>query len=219
MKDEAPRPTRQHTLRPDMHARFPFAAIALSVFVLPVSAADSIRCGSRIVSVEARAADILAACGQPDYRDVFSYPGPGASNEIADSEQWTYNFGSNQLLRVLKLRNGRLIDIESDGYGFPKAGSGRCSPTSIVDGLSKYRLVTSCGEPLTRRTVGFVNALKPAHQRRYGGFSTSRGYYSVEVFREEWVYNFGSRYLLKVVTLEDGMVAEVENGERGFNPR
>lgn len=208
---------------PSMSARPSFALLLVALLTgmfcaLPAHAADAIRCGSRIISVEARAADILSACGEPDFRDVRSYPGPRDPGEIAESEQWTYNFGSNQLLQVLTLRNGRLVEIETDGYGFAKTGSKYCAPESINHGLSKYRLLTSCGEPLTRRNLGFVQALRPRQQRSYGGLSTSRGYYPVEVYREEWVYNFGTRYFLKVVTIDDGVVSEVENGERGFNP-
>lgn len=206
-----------------MSTRPPLALSAVALLTLactlPVRASDSIRCGSRIISVEARAADILAACGEPDFRDVRSYPGPGRPGEIAESEQWTYNFGRNQLLQVMSLRNGRLVNIQTDGYGFPKNGPRSCAPESIVDGQSKYRLLASCGEPLTRRNLGFIQALRPRHQHRYGGFSTSRGSYPVEVYREEWVYNFGSRYFLRVVTLDDGVVSDVQNGERGFNPR
>ena len=202
-----------------MFLRPAFAAFALLATIAPAQSSDSIRCGSRIVSVEARAADVLAACGEPDFRDVFSYDARGGPGTVSDSEQWTYNFGRNQLLQVLTLRHGRLTNIENDGYGFPKTGAQRCSSSSIVDGLSKYRLLASCGEPLTRRDIGYVTALKPLQQRRYGGVTRSRGHYPVEVFREEWVYNFGSSYFLKVVTLEDGIVAEVENGDRGFNAR
>lgn len=178
------------------------------------------RCGSRLVSVEDRAADILSACGEPDFRDVFSYPHPrGGGGYIHDVEQWTYNFGPNQLLRVLRLRNGRLTDIESEGYGFSTYGPARCDPGEITEGLSKYRLLLMCGEPLTRREDGYVRSLRPRHQRSFGGLSTSRGHYSVEVFREEWVYNLGRQYRLRVVTLEDGRITEVENGDRGFDPR
>ena len=185
----------------------------------PAGATDSMRCGSRIVSVEARAAEVLAACGEPSFRDVYSVPGPGVAGEIADSEQWTYNFGRNQLLHVLRLRSGRLVDIRTEGYGFPVSASRRCDSNSIVDGLSKYRLLASCGEPLTRRTLGYVVALQPRHRRSYGGFSTSRGHVPVEVFREEWVYNFGPNQFLRIVMLDDGVVSEVQNGDRGFNPR
>ncbi|MGH8516325.1 MAG: DUF2845 domain-containing protein [Panacagrimonas sp.] len=203
-----------------------FARPLLAAFLLLLGpalpramASDSMRCGSRIVTVEARAADVLAACGEPDFRDVYSYPGPRVPGEVSDVEQWTYNFGRNQLLHVLRLRHGRLVDIRTDGYGFAPGSTRRCAADSILEGLSKYRLLANCGEPFTRRTVGYVNTLQPRHRHRHGGFTTSHGHIPVEVFREEWIYNFGSSHFLKVVTLEDGVVAEVDNGERGFNPR
>jgi hypothetical protein len=183
-------------------------------------AGDSMRCGSRIVTVEARAADILAACGEPQFRDVRSWPAPGVPGEISDVEHWTYDFGRNQLLRVLKLRHGRLVDIRTDGYGIAPLSTPRqpCRADAIVEGLSKYRLVAQCGEPFTRRTVGYVTALAPRTRYREGGWTIARGHFPVEVFREEWVYNFGPSHFLKVVTLEDGVIAAIENGERGFRP-
>ncbi len=196
-------------------------ALLIAVFsVMPVvQASDAIRCGSRLVTVESRAADILAACGEPDFRDVQSYGGLGLPDEIAESERWTYNFGSNKLLQVLHLRNGRLSKIETGGYGFPKAEAGDCSASFIVEGLSKYRLLETCGEPLTRRDIGYVTTLRPTYRQNFGGISQSHGHYALEVYREEWVYNFGSRRFLRIVILEDGVVADVQNGGRGFNPR
>ena len=51
-----------------------------------------------------------------------------------------------------------------------------------------------------------------------GGWSTAaHGHVPIEVFREEWVYNFGASRFMKVVTLDDGVATEVENGGHGFN--
>lgn len=199
-----------------------FLLVALLVQASPqVQAGDSMRCGSRIVSVEARAADVLAACGEPDLRDVFSRPLPRVPGELAAAEQWTYDFGPNQLLHVLKLRHGRLVDIRTDGYGVASFASShrRCAAEQIVEGLSKYRLLATCGEPFTRRTLGYVQMLGPRHRHQLGGWSYSHGHVPAEVFREEWIYNFGSSRFLRVVTLDDGVVTEVDNGERGFTPR
>lgn len=178
----------------------------------PATAADAMRCGSRLVAVEAHAAEVLAACGEPSFRDVFSYPAPRGTGVIADAEQWTYNFGPNKLLHVLHLRNGRLTDIRTQGYGFHASAARRCTPTTRIDGLGKYRLLATCGEPLTRRTVGYVTAGPVG-----GGWRPHGHRHPVEVFREEWIYNFGRRYLMKILTLEDGVVVDVENGERGFD--
>lgn len=185
--------------------------LLLAAATFRVSAGDTMRCGSRLIGVEARAAEVLSACGEPAFRDVFTYPGVAAPGEIAGVEQWTYNFGPNQLLRILKMRDGQVIDIETDGYGFSSAGDGRCDQSEFQVGLSKYRLLQACGAPFTRRTLGYVPSLADR------GYHGRHRYFPTEVYREEWVYNLGSRYFLKVVTLEDGAVADVENGDRGFD--
>jgi hypothetical protein len=199
-----------------------FARCALLALLLLTAAqsgwaGDSMRCGSRLVAVEARAAEVLAACGEPHFRDVFTYPGATAPGEIAGVEQWVYNFGPNQLLRILKIRDGQLIDIETDGYGFSSGGDGRCSSSDIIEGQSKYRLLRACGEPFTRRTLGYVSSVGERGTYVGPGGKRRRNFFPTEVYREEWVYNLGSRQFLRVVTLEDGVVTEVENGARGFD--
>lgn len=201
---------------------FPLPTLLLVLCLLPrpAPAADSMRCGSRLVTVEARAAEVLAACGEPAYRDAWTFQQPRTQNWVSDVEQWYYNFGSNQLLRVLKLRNGRVVDIDSDGYGFDPRSRRACDPGAVVEGLSKYRLLQLCGEPLTRRAH---NAYKPLRGRSTpypgGGDYYHRDEYLTPVYREEWVYNFGSRYFMRVLTLEDGRIVGIENGERGYDPR
>lgn len=202
-----------------MPARVLLVALVWFACVFQAPAGDSLRCGSRLIAVEALAAEILGACGEPTFRDAFSYGGDPGSNVIADDEQWIYDFGPNQLLRVLKIRNGRLIDIESDGYGFAAPKERRCTSNEIAEGLSKYRLLRVCGQPLTRRNLGRVQSLQRRPHDGLRGYGRSRALFPVEVYREEWVYNLGSRYLLRVVTLEDGMVSDVQNGDRGFDPR
>lgn len=198
-----------------MFLRPPFLMMWTMVLASPLAAADTMRCGSRVVSVEAHAAEVLSACGTPDFRDVFSHPAAHGPGVLADIEQWTYNFGPNKLLHVLRLRNGRLVRIDREGYGFHRSVTPRCSPGLLVDGLPKYRLLQACGEPLTRRDIGFVPAASHHHPGRIG---RSRSHFPVEVFHQEWVYNFGPRHPLKVVTLGDGTVVDVQNADRGFNP-
>lgn len=201
--------------------------LALLPFVLPMAglampvaaqAGDTMRCGSRLVSVEARAAELLAICGEPAYRDVWSAQAlaPGA---VAEQEEWTYNFGSQQLLRVVRLRNARVVDIASDGYGFtePEPARRRCSPEQLSEGMSKYRLLMACGAPLTRTLA--QQTLQP-YRPRYrdgdpGGAWLRNGGPVIEVFREEWVYDFGPNVFMRVLSLENGRVTQIQNGERG----
>ena len=176
---------------------------------------DSLRCGSRIISVDAILPAVLAACGEPSYRDVWRYYDDSYARYVGDTEVWTYNFGPNQLLRILRFREGRLVAIETDGYGF-RALDGHCTPTEIIGGLSKYRLVSTCGEPAAKRALGYLVADRHAGFDR-DGRNAPNSFRLVPSYREEWTYNFGARYLLRHVMLENGRVVDVEDGERGYD--
>lgn len=189
-----------------------FSSILLLLLLIgadPLFAAGSMRCNGRIVSEGMSAAALLLACGEPAYRDVWDagVRGPGY---LGDTEEWYYNFGANQLLRVIKLRSGNIFEIGTEGYGFDPQQVPACTPNSIVEGLSKFRLVLMCGPPLTRRAESLV-----VPYDRYGRLGYDpRGYYS-PVYRELWTYNFGSAYLLRLVTLDNGRVTDVQSGDRG----
>lgn len=199
------------------------AALALIVAAMPADA-GSMRCGSRLVDEGDLAAELLAACGEPALRDPWSFQLP-RGGYVADIEQWVYDFGPSQLLRLVRLRDGRIIEFETDGYGFPPESDStpprRCEPRLITPGLSKYRLLRSCGEPLTRRAE---NVLKPLYARpevyrpeAYGHYP--RGDYVTPAYREEWVYNLGPQAAMRQVVLEDGWVVRVDSLDRGFTPR
>jgi hypothetical protein len=79
----------------------------------PAAAADSMRCGDRLVRTGAFAGDVLAACGEPNYSDRAFVP----PDYIDEEEQWHYDFGPQRFVQALRFRRGRLIAIESGGYG------------------------------------------------------------------------------------------------------
>jgi len=191
------------------------ASIGLST---PAQGSSSIRCGSKLVSEGTLAAEVLAICGEPDLRDVWAPPGGYGSGYIAPTEQWTYNFGSSKLLRVLLIRNGRVDRIGTEGYGFPTPTRKRCGQTDILPGMTKYRLLMRCGEPLTR-VADYVFYPEPRHP--YDLHPDLRDLHNAvsPVYREEWTYNFGSNKLLRIVILENGVVVDVDSGSRGFDPR
>lgn len=63
--------------------------------------------------------ELVARCGEPAYRresrDGLVYrPTPGLENwRQQRREEWTYDFGGNQLLRVLRLVNGRVQSVQT----------------------------------------------------------------------------------------------------------
>ncbi len=81
--------------------------------------------------------ELLSRCGEPDLTAAFwgrplyyqrspSITSPGlrqrhfshSLNETVWVEEWQYNFGTNQLIRLVRIENGKVIDIETGGYGF-----------------------------------------------------------------------------------------------------
>lgn len=179
-------------------------------------AAPSIRCGSKLVSEGMLSAELLAICGEPDFRDVWAPPGGTVLGYVAPTEEWTYNLGSSQLLRILRIRNGRIDRIVTEGYGFAPRSRTNCRMGDISIGDSKYRLLQQCGEPLTR-TADYILQAHPHHDRRWRQDLRDYGNSGAPVFQEEWVYNFGSNQLMRIVRLENGRVTDVETGRRGFD--
>src|SRR3546814_15647481 len=61
----------------------------------------------------------------------------------------------------------RLQRIDTDGYGFADDGPGDCSQRGITGGMSKYRLIAQCGEPVTK-VADVVQAPVDRYDRIYG---------------------------------------------------
>jgi hypothetical protein len=183
--------------------------LVLLLAAAPAPAADLMRCGSRLVGAEAPAEEVRRVCGEPDYVDRWSSAGGElAGPPLAGTEEWYYNFGPSQLLRILRFQNGRVTDVQSEGYGFGIGGSHSCSPYDVDEGMSKYRLLENCGEPESRRAEYLLRPLGGARDSRL-----RRGL--AHVYTEEWVYNFGASHLKRAVTLENGRVTDVRSEGRG----
>jgi len=95
-----------------------------------VAAADSFRCGTRLVTDGDSTDKVEALCGPPDgiqrkevlRRPVRWYRGRPyylSYEPIAiPVEYWTYNLGPNKLMRRLKFEDGLLVDVETLGHGY-----------------------------------------------------------------------------------------------------
>lgn len=102
--------------------------LLVMVVVFGVSQSFAMRCGTRTVNLGDTATEVYTKCGPPDYKgqpwgalylDGYK-PGvrDGAVPVGAVINQWIYNGGSTRLQRVLRFRNGELIDIQTRGYGY-----------------------------------------------------------------------------------------------------
>ena len=93
------------------------------------AAADTLRCGNRLVSRGDHAAKLLRYCGEPvavqsrlvQRRVVafgaYFHPRLGLLEDVV-VEEWTYNFGPRKLMRQVRLENGLVEEVRELGYGF-----------------------------------------------------------------------------------------------------
>jgi hypothetical protein len=107
------------TQRSSYHA---FVALAL----LAAAPAHAMHCGSAVIGNGDTVDKLLEFCGQPE--SVKTYPvvrTPVDPNgrvyrgfrEELRVEEWTYNFGPNQLMTKVRIEYGYVTDVRYLGYG------------------------------------------------------------------------------------------------------
>src|SRR3546814_13356896 len=82
----------------------------------------------------------------------------------------------------------RLQRIDTDGYGFADDGPGDCSQRGITGGMSKYRLIAQCGEPVTK-VADVVQAPVDRYNRIYGphhSYNSWENVYREEIGQAAW---------------------------------
>jgi hypothetical protein len=73
--------------------------------------ADTLRCGSQLVSLNDRRFEVLQKCGEPAFRDLVGYSlGPNERREY-QIEEWVYG-PDNGMLSILTFEGTRLRAIE-----------------------------------------------------------------------------------------------------------
>jgi hypothetical protein len=117
------------------------ALLAIGLCWNQAARADTMRCGNQLVSTGATLYEVKSTCGEPDdqqhrvetktLKQRESVPCDRAddarcSGSVSTTieiviDEWTYDFGPNQFIEVLRFENGRLVWIHDGGYG-KKAG-------------------------------------------------------------------------------------------------
>jgi hypothetical protein len=89
--------------------------------------AHAFRCGSRIITRGDHADKILRYCGEPASVQTRIVQMPqvtedwrvyrGSIEEVL-VEEWVFNLGPYQLMRMVRLENGFVAEVRSLGYGY-----------------------------------------------------------------------------------------------------
>jgi hypothetical protein len=181
-------------------------ALLLGTFALP---AQALRCGTRVVTEGDRDFAVRERCGEPYFTEqsyALTVRGANGPYEVQDEtvyDVWYYNFGPQRLLVRLLFRDGRLAREESLGYGVSEIG-GDCNLDGLPAGTPGGEIVARCGTPSTRNT-------RQRTEVRRDGRGNER---FSQVRLEEWIYDIGRNRLMRVLTLENGRLLEVNSESR-----
>jgi hypothetical protein len=192
-----------------------FGTFVLLAFLVPDrSFADSISCDRGIVSNGDSAVDLIVKCGQPEWKDtrteeIVEKTGTDARRTTTVTvEDWTYNFGPYQFMRIVTVRNGVVAEVRTGRYGAPKdrgPAPPECGDRVISTGDTKADVLIRCGEPF----------FKTSHQEELKERTSEISGRTVTVTVEEWTYNFGPQRFMRIITFRNGIVIEVRTGGYG----
>ena len=93
--------------------RRPFIALCALLAALASAAlrADTLRCGSQLVSLGDRSFEVERKCGAPLHRDPIGYTLGSYDRREYRVEEWVYG-PSNGMLSILRFEGNRLVAIE-----------------------------------------------------------------------------------------------------------
>ncbi|WP_313118273.1 DUF2845 domain-containing protein [Ectopseudomonas guguanensis] len=95
-----------------MRRLFAITLIALTAGLFGASAqADTLRCGSALVSLGDRPFEVERKCGAPVHRDPIGYTLGSYERREYMIEEWVYG-PSNGMLSILRFEGNRLVAIE-----------------------------------------------------------------------------------------------------------
>jgi Protein of unknown function (DUF2845) len=93
---------------------------------ITTAAADSMRCGSKLMTDGDPADKVEAYCGPPaaiERREILRPYGYNRGIMVHSSyevsvELWTYNFGPSKLMYRLRFEDGILVDVDTLSHGY-----------------------------------------------------------------------------------------------------
>lgn len=103
---------------------------ALSILTAAATAsADSMRCGTKLLTDGDTLDKVEALCGPPaaiERREILRPYGYNRGITVHSSyevsvELWTYNFGPNKLMYRLRFEDGLLVDVDTLSHGYHSA--------------------------------------------------------------------------------------------------
>ena len=118
-----------------MKKRFLYPALGVAFcLAMALEPAYALRCSGKIIGNGKTKAEVREACGEPVCtrrpETVFVRKG-GVYWPMAADEEWIYNFGSSQFIQFIRFYQGKVVFIQSGGYGW--TGERECKDIPFPD--------------------------------------------------------------------------------------
>lgn len=176
--------------------------------------AATLDCSGGIISVGDSRVDLLSKCGDPDAKEshdeelIDRFDDGSRHKLFITVEEWTYNFGPTQFMRIVTLKNGKVSFVRTGNYGYSKGATQiqrECSEQIVSIGDSKSDVLAKCGDPTwkDKRQEEFKEKLDSGLER------------NVFVTIEEWTYNLGSNRFVRILTFRNGKLVDIKSGGYG----
>lgn len=106
--------------------------LATALALSGAAGADSMRCGTKLLTDGDPLDKVEALCGPPAsverreiLRPYYNHNGTRANYSYEVSvEIWTYNFGPSKLMYRLRFEDGLLVDVDTLSHGYHSSASG-----------------------------------------------------------------------------------------------
>jgi len=178
------------------------------------AAADSLICNGKIVSTGDTKTDVLMKCGDPAGRDsreevIVEKLDETTKQKITVAiDEWTYNLGAENLVRVLTFRDGRLSEIRTTGYGAAESRkpAASCDEQYPARGSTKAEVLLKCGEPAGKdsRKEELLEAIDADTKKK------------TVITIDEWTYNFGPNKFIRTFEFRNNQLTEIKTGGYGY---
>jgi hypothetical protein len=189
-------------------------ALAIIALIPGVGMSLEYRCEGKIISVGDTSGELIAKCGEPDWKqssteEIITTIDKDTTKKILIAvEEWTYNLGPDRFMRIFKLKDGRVVEMRIGDYGYAEGGASQsqCGAQSVSVGDSALEVMAKCGEP------AWKDERQEIIRERLDDETERKVYIKVE----EWTYNFGPNQFLRIFTLRNGKVTNIQTGNRGY---
>ena len=177
-------------------------------------------CNGQTVNIGETMKEVTAKCGEAVLKDqrtitVEEITTEGSGTLITTTttttsttiDEWTYDFGPEELVQSYSFKKGKLKEINSKGYGAVRDISMEAcrNGAALAIGDSIIETYLKCGEPLAREKLQ-----SKVIESDYG--MTRRRIFVPVV---EWTYRYGRNAPGYTVTFENGVAVNIRTREFG----